>query len=221
MNLLNYLNNSKIDSIGFDSIYLEKPVSKLIDFDWKSILESPPDNSSNTTFKELELISKETKNRTKQDTELVHKIDQDLDTPFILLLNRYKIKYPKDYIDLFYDIIKPVLLNTKAYWNRPRPKQLADFYNIDIDLILTDTTHTASYPSGHTVYSNLVALILEDLFDQINTRELSNIVSTTARARTIQGVHYPSDHKASLIFSKALFNKLQPKLRKYYNETIH
>lgn len=86
--------------------------------------------------------------------------------------------------------------------------------------MVTDTHHTASYPSGHTVYSNLVALILKNAYPQIDNKELDNIVLETARARVIQGVHYPTDNKASLIFSKYIFDQLNPKLKKYYNDKI-
>lgn len=218
MNLTYLLNQEKIDSLGFDTIYLEKPISKLIDFDWKNILQPPPKNSSSKTLEELKFLSKVTRNRTKKDVELVYNIDQDMDTPFTLLLKKYYLRYPKNYIELFYDIVRPVLLNIKGVWNRPRPNQLAKIYGTDISVILTDTTHTAAYPSGHTVYSNLVALILKGIYPQIGQKELDNIVLETARARVIQGVHYPSDNQASLIFSKYMFNKLNPKLRKYYND---
>lgn len=215
-----YTKYNNIDNIGFETIYLEKPISNIIDFEWKKILEPPPKNSSQTTMDELLLISRTTKNRTKKDIELVYNIDQDIDTPFILLLNQYKLKYPQNYIDLFYDIVHPILLNIKGFWNRPRPNQLAKLYNINIDLIKTDTTHTAAYPSGHTVYSSLVASILKDIYPQIDQKKLENIVLETARARVMQGVHYPSDNKASLIFTKFIFDKLNPKLRKYYNDQI-
>jgi membrane-associated phospholipid phosphatase len=92
---------------------------------------------------------------------------------------------------------------------------LADLYNIDINVIVTDTIYTASYPSGHTVYSKLVANILHFIYPQIRINQLDNIVTTTAKARIMQGVHYPSDNKASLIFSDTIFNKLNPKLERY------
>jgi len=218
MNLAYLLTKDKIDSIGYETVYLEKPVSKIIDFDWKNILQPPPKNTSETTLQELLLISRSTQRRSKKDLELVHNVDQDLDQPFILLLKKYNINYPNNYINLFYDVVYPVLINTKNYWNRPRPNQLAKYFNIDIDVILTDTHHTASYPSGHTVYTSLVANILKDLFPRISQTELDNIVLETARARVLQGVHYPTDNKASLLFSKNIFNKLNPKLRKYYND---
>lgn len=218
MRLSYFLNTNKIDSIGFETIYLERPLSNLVDFDWKNILEPPPKNTSDQTHKELLLLAKVTKNRSLENIELIYNVDQDLDTPFILLLDKYNIKYPKNYIDLFYDIVYPILINTKNYWNRARPKQLADIFNIDIDTIITDTIHTPSYPSGHTVYSNLAANIIKDLFPQIDHKKLDNIVLEIIKARTIQGVHYPSDHKASIKFSDYVFKKLNSKLRKYYND---
>lgn len=214
MNLLNYLKQDKIETLGYDTIYLEKPIPSIIDIDWKKILSPPPKNSSRKTINELELISNVTKNRTKKQNNLIYNIDQRLDEPFIVLLNRYNLNYPQKLINSFYDIIRPILLNTKNYWNRPRPYQLAKLYSININTLYTDTHHTASYPSGHTVYSNLVANILKDYYPQLNKKILTNIVLETAEARVLQGVHYPTDNRASLIFSNFLFNYLNPKIKR-------
>jgi hypothetical protein len=220
MNLLNYLKNAKIENLGYDSVYVEKPVSKLIDFDWKKILNAPPSNLDKSTIRELELISRETKNRSKLDKQHILAIDQELDDPFIKVLNLYNLEYPQRYIDLFYDIVQPLLKNTKSFWNRPRPNQLAEFFNITIDVMVTETHHSGSYPSGHTVYASLVANILKDMHPQLDNKKLDKIVLDVAEARVKQGVHYPSDNKASIIFSKFVFDKLNPKLRKYRNEQI-
>lgn len=218
MNTLNPLYKNKLDSLTYDTVYLEKPMSNLIDFDWKKILKSPPPNSSKETLKELIFVSKSTLNRNQKDIELVLNVDVDMDTPYILLLKKYNLEYPQNYINLFYDIVRPIISNIKSYWNRARPKQLAELYSININVILTDTHHTASYPSGHVVYSSLVSKILKNLYPQIKQQELDNIVSQTAKARILQGVHYPSDNEASLVFTKFVFDRLNPKLRKYHNE---
>jgi hypothetical protein len=63
-----------------------------------------------------------------------------------------------------------------------------------------------------------VANILKDMYPQIDHKKLDNIVLSVAEARVKQGVHFPSDNKGSLLFSKFIFNKLNPKLRKYNNE---
>lgn len=218
MNLHNILLKDKIEALCFDTVTVEKPTSYLIDFNWKNILPKPPLNTSDESYNELLFISKETLNRSKIDIDNLLQLDLDLDTPFIKLLQKYDITYPDRYIGLFYDIVHPVLINIKSYWNRPRPQQLARLYNIDIDTIITDTIHTPAYPSGHTVYSSLVSLIIKDLYPNVSKTALESIVLDTAKARVLQGVHYPSDNKASLIFSKYIFDKLNPKLRKYYNE---
>lgn len=220
IDLVAILLKDRIDRLGYETIYTEKPIPDIIDFEWKNILQPPPDNISKTTAKELRYIASQTSNRSQKDIELIYSIDQDIDTPFILLLQKYSLEYPQQFINLFYAIIKPLIYNTKQYWNRARPFQLAKYYDINIDLINTDTIKTPSYPSGHTVYSSLVANIIKKIYPQVNQKELDNIVDMTAKARIMQGVHYPSDNNASLIFSKFLFNKLYPKLRNEYNDSL-
>ena len=34
MNIPHGLSKSKIDSIGYDTVYVERPISDIIDFDW-------------------------------------------------------------------------------------------------------------------------------------------------------------------------------------------
>ena len=189
-------------------------MSNLVDFDYKKILQPPPSNTSQIVQKELKIIHEQTSRRTNDDYDLIFRIDEDIDSFYVRLLKSYQLEYPKRYIDLFYDIVEPILLNTKNYWNRPRPVQLAKFYNIDIEQITTDTIHTASYPSGHTVYSKLVANILSDIFPELSD-SFNIIAKKTGIARVKQGVHYPSDNNASFVFSDYVYKKLQPKLLKY------
>ena len=43
----------------------------------------------------------------------------------------------------------------KYYFNRPRPEQIAPYYEYRINVMYTETHHTPSYPSGHTIYAEL------------------------------------------------------------------
>jgi hypothetical protein len=214
MNLNLALKHQKISELTYDSVVTEKPMSDLVDFDFKKILEPPPANTSHIVQKELRIISEQTSRKTNDDYDLIFRIDADTDSFYVRLLKSYKLEYPERYINLFYDIVEPILLNTKSYWNRPRPIQLAKFYNIDIEQIVTDTIHTAAYPSGHTVYSRLVRNILVDLHPNLS-QNFDMIVEKTAEARIKQGVHYPSDNQASFVFSDYVYRKLQSKLLKY------
>ena len=220
MNLSLAFKYKKIESLTYDSVFSEKPIADIIDFDYKTILSPPPKNTDNKTLKELQILSKETLNRSSEDINFILQIDRDIDQFFEHLLYKYNLDYPKKYIDSFYNLIKPILMNTKGFWNRPRPSQLAKLYDINIDTIVTDSIDSASYPSGHTVYSSLAANIIKDFYPQINQLDLDKIVNNTAKARIMQGVHYPSDNKASVIFTKFIFNKLNSTLKEDYYEQI-
>lgn len=212
INLNSLFKHNEIEKLGYDTVYIERPVPDIVSFNWKNILAAPPSNASKQTLAELEAVSKATLNRSKKDIELVHTVDQDPDSYFIDLAKEYRVEYPADSIKEFYGVVKPILLNIKGVWNRPRPAQLAKYYNIPLEVIVTDTHHTASYPSGHTVYSSLVAMILKHHYPAIDQRKLDILVGNTAKARVLQGVHFPSDNRASLQLTKVLFNKLKDKI---------
>jgi hypothetical protein len=128
--------SSVIPSINIDNIKYttktveDQKVSKLIDFDYKSILDNPPINSSGSTLKELIYISKITNNRDNKDIEFLNKIDKNPASLVIDFCKNKKITFPQKDFDNLYDIIKPLILNTKYYFNRARPYQLAKLYGL-------------------------------------------------------------------------------------------
>lgn len=81
----------------------------------------------------------------------------------------------------------------KAYWNRPRPYAS----NPDIQPCL-DKPDNASYPSGHSTFGTLAAIILANMVPEkqalIHERAESYRLN-----REIGGVHYPSDVAAGRI----------------------
>ena len=172
MNLALVFSYDKIEKLTYTDIRLEFPISKIISFDYKTILDAPSANTDPKTLKELTFVAESTFNRSETEIEQIYNIDRDLDAPFVKLLSRYNLEYPQKYIDTFYNVVEPVLMNIKHYWNRPRPVQLAKLFNIKIDPIVTSTVHTPSYPSGHTMYSRLVANILKHHYPQIENKIL-------------------------------------------------
>lgn len=197
-----------IDDMKYTTKNIEdQKVSELIDFDYKSILDNPPINSSGSTLKELIYISKITNSRDDEDIKFVHKIDKNPAALFIDFCNNKKIIFPKKDFDNLYKIIKPLILNTKYHFNRARPYQLAKLYGLTINVIETDTHHTPSYPSGHTVYARLAGNLVSSFHPEFKY-ELDQIVNKSAYARVLQGVHYPSDNMASIIFTNFIFNQL-------------
>jgi membrane-associated phospholipid phosphatase len=215
-NLLYKLNlaatNTSIDGITAYDFTLNQPVPSIIDFDYLNILDNPPLNSSNTTMKELKYLSNLTSNLSSQDLELIFNIDEDPKYYFYEILDKYNLQFPMEQFKTTYKIIKPALMNTKYYFNRPRPEILARIFDIKINIIKTPTINSPAYPSGHVVYSSLCECVLTDMYPNLSA-QFNKVVDQTSLARMMQGVHYPSDGIASIVFTKFMYNKLKNKLR--------
>jgi hypothetical protein len=200
------MNYKELSKLVYTDNNRQRDVSDLVNFDYKKILDPPPKSASYETYKELIFVVKEANNRSNADLDLVYGHDKDMDQYFIKITG--KENYPKEYIDTFYKAVEPVLQNTKAHFNRPRPHQVAPFYDIILDRIVTDTIHTPSYPSGHTFYSRLVSNILSDMYPE-HTKMFYDVVIDTAMARVKQGVHFPTDNRASITLADYVYGKLK------------
>lgn len=215
MNILSqikYLGKDElVNSIAYQDHITEYPIPDIIDFDWRNMLSSPDKNSSKKTYSELVEVYNKSNNRTKNEIDLIKKIDYNANFLLYKFLDKVNIKFPIDRFEELYRIIKPVLKNVKNYFNRARPYQIAEFYDMNIDVIVTNTHHTPSYPSGHTLYTKLACNIVEDEFPNLRN-ELNKIVNITANCRISQGVHYASDNYASILFTNQIYKKLKEKL---------
>ena len=111
-----------------------------------------------------------------------------------------------------------VIMKLKKYYNRPRPKQIADLLDYNIKVIETKTHHTPAYPSGHTIYAAMAAYLFSDMYPH-RSSEFFKMISIAGLARCLQGVHYPSDNEASMVISGAIWQdvryKLFPNLQPY------
>jgi hypothetical protein len=196
-----------IDDITYCGFYEEYPISHIVNFDWKTLLENPPKNSDNSTYQEMMYISSRSSNRTYLDKTLVYNIDYNATFLLDELVYKLHLDDHKSGFKLLYNISHPIIKNLKSLFNRARPYQLAEYLNIPIDHIVTGTHHSGSYPSGHVVYSSLYRNILSYHYPEYSSL-FDDAVKRTGEARIIQGVHYPSDNLASEKLSKILFSKL-------------
>ena len=177
--------------------YQDDIKNNIVKIDWLKIIDAPPKNSSVKTTRELSAISKATVNRTAKEVELVIKVDKDPNTLFIDFLEKKNLRFPKAKFLTFYDFLEPYIYGLKYHFNRARPEQLAPYHNINLKIMYTDSHHTPSYPSGHTMYAELAARILSDQYPQYKS-EFTEISKFCGLARVLQGVHFPSDNDASV-----------------------
>jgi hypothetical protein len=215
MNILSqikYIDKQEIlDALTYYDHVTEYPIPDIVDDDWKTILQKPNNNSSQKTYSELIEVHNKAKSRNKEQLDLIQKIDLNANYALYKFLEQVNIKFPIDQFQELYAVIKPVLKNVKNYFNRARPYQLSQSYDLEIDVWVSNTHHSPSYPSGHTLYTRLACNIVLDQFPNLKN-ELDKITNITANCRIAQGVHYRSDNKASIIFTDHLYKKLKEKI---------
>tara|TARA_R100000008_G_scaffold79592_1_gene61384 strand:+ start:661 stop:1329 length:669 start_codon:yes stop_codon:yes gene_type:complete len=198
----------KIDSFKYSDEKREFRVPESVTIGWKEVLADPPDNSSETTKKELAYISELTSNLSSSELDLIKLVDANPNLLYHKILKKHGLEFPYKMFGKAWDIISPVIKNLKYKFNRPRPYQLAPIYDIKIRVTETSTHHTPAYPSGHTAYAALGAYILSAKYPDYSSEFFSK-VSAAGMARMLQGVHYPSDNEASMIISAAVWENIR------------
>lgn len=194
------------------SHYASMDFPELGKIDLFNIVSDPAKNSSQTTKNELLYLQRLTKNLSKSDVDLVYKVDDDPMYLFKEFVFDNKLEFPTQFFTvMYYTCVIAVVDHLKYFYNRARPYQLADYYNIKINRIVTKTHGTPAYPSGHTMYAGLIAEILADKYPK-HSNKLNTFVDMCGKARELQGVHYPSDNEAS----KKIIKTIYPQLKKYY-----
>lgn len=155
----------------------------------------PPPNSSPATQKELKALIKYTNNVSDIVLEFCKKADKDHLGLFISYLNDHGIyDISKKDLDRVTDKTHAILIRTKDHYNRPRPYQLAYYYNLDFHTVINSKTAlTAAYPSGHSFESYIIAELLAQKYPE-HANGLLRLGKNIGLSRLLIGVHYRSDH---------------------------
>jgi len=208
-------NNLALDKIKFlsnfeykSSPYASVKFPEIGNIDLFNIIDEPPKNSSISTKKELDHIHKLTTSRSKEDKDLVHLVDTNPMLLFDPLIQQYGMKFDLQLFNkAFITVIVSIIDHLKYFYNRARPIQIAQKVDIPIDVIVTATHHTPSYPSGHTMYAAFIGELLKKDYPE-HTNKIDQLVRKTGYARVLQGVHYPSDNIAAI----KIVNKIFPNI---------
>ena len=158
----------------------------------KLTIKPPPANDSNKTRAELYYLL--SYNDGVIDNEMVQAYD-DIVKAFMPVVEKNGVQVSADELQEILDQTSKFTLQLKYKFNRPRPFQVAEYYDIeDFKIHKLDTAKSPSYPSGHALQGRVVALYLSDK-DPSNRKEYMMIGHNISESRIMARAHFSSDRK--------------------------
>ena len=158
-------------------------VSLLDNFDYSKFKKTKlPKDDSLQTLKEIKEIDK-----LNVDKKFIEKHD-DVIKSFTEIVG----DKDSDYMQKLIDDSVPIISNIKKYYNRPRPKQAAKIFGIELNDIELKSMKTPSYPSGHSAQGYLVSEMLKDKYPNKKT-QIDKVAKNISDSRNIAKAHYKSD----------------------------
>ena len=161
-----------------------------------------PENDSKTTLEEVKYLAS-----LKTDKEYVHERDDVLNS-FLPLIETSDVNISVKEIEKIIKQSVKFIMELKYKYNRPRPYQIAEFYDIDLNGTELDSMKTPSYPSGHAIQGYLIADIMSK-HDPSNTEVYQKLGEDIAQSRIIAKAHYPSDKEYGKKVANVLFMGLK------------
>ena len=176
---------------------------------WQDIkLENPPENNSEVTKDELVTITNIQAKRTEEDENSIYVSDHMETFHFREYLNANKIDYRSSEITAIIDDVWKITRTFKNKFNRPRPYQVAEAYNMDFDTMHGESNKTPAYPSGHSCGTRLVAEYLITKHPD-HKEQFLEIAEKIGMGRIQAGFHYPSDHVSGIDLALKVFPYLE------------
>ena len=175
---------------------IDKPITLFEDI---SISLQPfPENTSKKTLEEIRYLS-----NVEEDSQFVKEHDK-VAKVFGKLHKDLELEYNQDEAKKYLRESAKYIMELKYKHQRPRPYQIAEFYNIDLNGVDLDSMKTPSYPSGHATQGHLLGMIYSERYPQ-HRKEFMKLGEDVAESRINGKAHYPSDKKAGIHLAEKLF----------------
>jgi hypothetical protein len=161
-------------------------------------LQPFPENTSKKTLEEIRYLS-----NVEEDSQFVKEHDK-VAKVFGKLHKDLELEYNQDEAKKYLRESAKYIMGLKYKHQRPRPYQIAKFYNIDLNGVDLDSMKTPSYPSGHATQGHLLGMIYSERYPQ-HRKEFMKLGEDVAESRISGKAHYPSDKKAGIHLAEKLF----------------
>ena len=161
-------------------------------------LQPFPENTSKKTLEEVRYLAE-----IEEDGEFVKEHDK-VAKVFGKLHKDLELEYNQDEAKKYLRESAKYIMELKYKHQRPRPYQIAKFYNIDLNGVDLDSMKTPSYPSGQATQGHLLGMIYSERYPQ-HRKEFMKLGEDVAESRINGKAHYPSDKKAGIHLAEKLF----------------
>ena len=164
----------------------------------KYMNQPPPSDSSFETMQEIKELTRISINKKfVKDNDAVDKIFA-------------KIVGNDELIPLLINNSRDSILKIKHHHNRPRPKEIAHNFGINLDYEYMPSMNTPSYPSGHSAQAILVANALSDKYPKLK-ETLQKTARLISYSRNVAHEHYKSDSTFGIEIGNDMYNHLKEK----------
>ena len=168
----------------------------------------PFSNNSKETFRELNYLLEQVKDFSDSVIKEYEEIEDNLHGYLKKEFDGLGVKYTDNDFDMLSALSKFVL-KLKYIHSRPRPNQLACYYNIKLFPLFQ--SKSPSFPSIHTLHSRIITTIIQKR-NPDKTEKLEELFVKIKNSRIKSGVHYPSDNNkgytiCNIILEDATFVK--------------
>ena len=155
----------------------------------------PPANSSDITVNELKSCVKMINNASETVLQFCQAAEDDYCQVFIDYLKRHGLdELKKEDLQKIINQVDPLIFRLKEYYNRPRPFQLAYYYDLDLHIpIKTTGIDNPAYPSGHAIEGYIIAEFLAKKYSDYKLG-LLKLGKNIGLSRMIVGIHYKTDY---------------------------
>ena len=175
------------------------------------VAEKPPyDNGSKETLKELHWLLDY--NDRVIDRDMVKEGDEVIDV-FETYCKEKNLNFDRKYYKKLLKESRKPILELKYHYNRPRPYQLAEFYNIeDFQRHELDSAKTPSYPSGHSIQGYMMGNILGNKYPS-HYQQFMDLGKFVSESRLMARAHFPSDVDFGEKIGILIFNSIKGKVK--------
>lgn len=165
-------------------------------------LVPPPSNDGEETKREVEMILS-TMEKEPLDPRFVDSASESVNNVFYGMCEHLGLD-PIDEIaeDIAQDVLK-IAMYLKYKFLRPRPYQLAPYYDGDIQSMDESAEESPAYPSGHSMMGFALSKLYADQYPE-HASAFTELGRRVGLSRIQAGVHYPSDVQ----YAKALIEHL-------------